>query len=306
MKPTLNQLINFCTVAETGNIGKAASQLNISQPPLSRQIPQLETILGAKLFNRAAKGVSLTLAGEQFLLDCRAMLAMLEQACNNVRAIESGQKGVLKLGATMYASYSVVPHVAMQHRNTCSDVELHFQERVPSDLHAALQDGRLDAAISFSETATPGIHSLVLLREPLIAALPANHPQVQHEHFRLESLCDDPFITVPRESAPMLYDSILHQCLKAGFSPQIGLEASVQQTVMNFVAHGVGVALIPASMENAQLRGVVYRKLENPNMVENMLMWSAKNTNPALPGFVNLCRSIRDKLDAAQAGRIND
>lgn len=131
MKPTLNQLINFCTVAETGNIGKAASQLNISQPPLSRQIAQLETILGAKLFNRAAKGVSLTLAGEQFLLDCRAMLAMLEQACNNVRAIEAGQKGVLKLGATMYASYSVVPHVAMQHRNTCSDVELHFQERVP-------------------------------------------------------------------------------------------------------------------------------------------------------------------------------
>lgn len=177
MKPTLNQLINFCTVAETGNIGKAASKLNISQPPLSRQIAQLETILGAKLFNRAAKGVSLTLAGEQFLLDCRAMLAMLEQACNNVRAIESGQKGVLKLGATMYASYSVVPHVAMQHRNTCSDVELHFQERVPSDLHAALQDGRLDAAISFSETATPGIHSLVLLREPLIAALPANHPR---------------------------------------------------------------------------------------------------------------------------------
>ncbi|EPY5084215.1 LysR family transcriptional regulator [Klebsiella variicola] len=95
MKPTLNQLINFCTVAETGNIGKAASQLNISQPPLSRQIAQLETILGTKLFNRAAKGVSLTLAGEQFLLDCRAMLAMLEQACNNVRAIESGQKGVL-------------------------------------------------------------------------------------------------------------------------------------------------------------------------------------------------------------------
>lgn len=89
----------------------------------------------------------------------------------------------------------------------------------------------------------------------------------------------------------MLYDSILHQCLKAGFSPQIGLEASVQQTVMNFVAHGVGVALIPASMENAQLRGVVYRKLENPNMVENMLMWSAKNTNPALPGFVN-CAAV--------------
>ena len=76
----------------------------------------------------------------------------------------------------------------------------------------------------------------------------------------------------------------------------------MQQTVMNFVAHGVGVALIPASMETTQLRGVVYRRMENPNM----LMWATKNKNPALPGFVNLCRSIRDKLDAAQSGRIND
>ncbi|WP_251267974.1 LysR substrate-binding domain-containing protein, partial [Enterobacter hormaechei] len=82
------------------------------------------------------------------LQHCQHRLAVLEQACNNVRAVESGQKGVLKLGATMYASYSVVPHVAIQHRDTYSDVELHFQEMVPSDLHAALQDGRLDAAIS--------------------------------------------------------------------------------------------------------------------------------------------------------------
>ncbi|MCS6067623.1 LysR substrate-binding domain-containing protein [Klebsiella variicola subsp. variicola] len=77
----------------------------------------------------------------------------------------------------MYASYSVVPHVAMQHRNTCSDVGVAFSGEGPSDLHAALQDGRLDAAISFSETATPGIHSLALLREPLIAALLPTTPR---------------------------------------------------------------------------------------------------------------------------------
>lgn len=296
MKPTLNQLISFCTVAEVGNIGRAADKLNISQPPLSRQIAQLETTLGAKLFIRDAKGVTLTLAGEQFLTDSRAVLGMLQQACNNVLAIESGQKGFLKLGATMYASYSVVPHVAVQHRQNHGNVDLQFQEMIPADLTASLLDGRLDAAISFAESPTPGINSIVLLSEPLIAALPAGHPHAKTKQFSLALLADTPFITVPRDSAPMVYDSIMSQCQKAGFSPQIGLEASVQQTVMNFVAHGLGVALIPESMANAQLRGVTYRRIDDANQIDNMLMWAATNKNPTLPGFVSLCRAIGQEL----------
>ncbi len=304
MKPTLNQLISFCTVAETGNISKAADRLNISQPPLSRQISQLESTLGAKLFYRNASGVGLTLAGEQFLADSHAILGLLEQACNNIRALESGQKGLLRLGATMYASYSVLPQVTMQHRQQYPDIEMRFQEMIPAELKAALLDGRLDAAISFSESVTPGINSMVLLREPLIAALPANHPLAQTSHFSLGWLSEEPFITVPRQSAPVLYDSILEQCLKAGFSPHIGLEVTVQQTVMNFVAHGAGVALIPASMENGQLRGVVYRTLDNANQIENVLMWSASNKNPALAHFLSLCSTIKASLHAAQTSQM--
>ncbi|WP_294902585.1 LysR family transcriptional regulator [Tatumella sp. UBA2305] len=301
MKPTLNQLISFCTVAETGNISKAADRLNISQPPLSRQIAQLESTLGAKLFYRNANGVSLTIAGKQFLSDSHAILGLLEQACNNIRDLDSGHKGFVRLGATMYASYSVLPHVTMQHRKRYPEIRLQFQEMIPADLKAALLDRRLDVAISFSEPANPEIDSMVLLREPLIAALPAGHPLAKASHFSLELLSDEPFITVPRQSAPVLYDSILEQCLKAGFSPHIGLEVTVQQTVMNFVAHGAGVALIPASMENGQLRGVVYKSLENANQIENVLMWSAKNKNPSLRHFLNLCRNIKQNTDAAQS-----
>lgn len=93
MKPTFNQLISFCTVAEVGNIGRAAERLSISQPPLSRQIAQLESNVGAKLFTRDAKGVRLTIAGEQFLTDAHAILALMQQACNNVRAVADGQQG---------------------------------------------------------------------------------------------------------------------------------------------------------------------------------------------------------------------
>ena len=299
MKPTLNQLNSFCTLAEVGNMGRAAEKLNISQPPLSRQIAQLERIVGAKLFNRDAKGVSLTLPGEQFLTDARAILALMEQACNNVQAIASGQQGFLKLGATMYASYSVLPRIAMRHKTNHPEIELSFKEMIPTDLNSALQDGSLDAAISFAEPATPDINSMVLLQEPLIVALPSEHPQAKAEHFRLEKLFNDPFITVPRVMAPMLHDSILHQCQKVGFSPKIGLEVSVQQTIVNFVAQGFGVALIPASMENAQLRGIVYRRIEDANQIQNVLMWSAKNKNPSLNHFLSLCRVIRDELNAA-------
>lgn len=302
MKPTFNQLISFCTVAEVGNIGRAAERLSISQPPLSRQIAQLESNVGAKLFTRDAKGVRLTIAGEQFLTDAHAILALMQQACNNVRAVADGQQGFLKLAATMYASYSVVPQVAMRHKASYPDVKLLFKELVPTDLISALQDGSIDAAISFGEPTTSDINSLVILQEPLIAALPANHHFADNEALNLACLGDDQFITVPRAMAPMLYDTILSQCQKAGFSPHIGLEVSSQQTIVNFVANGFGVALIPASMQHAQIRGVVYKELAGANTVQNVLMWNARNENPSLKRFLSLCREIRDELNTAQAG----
>ncbi|SOD79489.1 transcriptional regulator, LysR family [Serratia sp. JKS296] len=300
MTPTLNQLASFCIVAEIGNMSRAAEKLNISQPPLSRQIAQLERILGTTLFTRNAKGMRLTLAGEQFLVDARAVLNLMQQACNNVQAVAAGQRGLLKLGATMYASYSVIPPVTMKHQANQPDIVLQFQEMIPTELNTALQDGRLDAAISFAERPTPGINTMILLQEPLIIALPTTHPQATAEHFSLSELNKDRFITVPRLMAPMLYDTILHQCLKAGFSPQIGMEVSVQQTIVNFVAYGFGVALIPASMENAQIKGVIYRKIEDANQIQNVLMWSDKNRNPCLKHFLKMCRAIRDNLLAAQ------
>ena len=301
MKPTLNQLISFCTVAEMGNIGRAAEKLNISQPPLSRQIAQLERDLGTTLFTRNAKGMKLTFAGEQFFKDSRAVLRMMQQACHNVQAASEGQMGLIKLGATMYASYSVVPQIVMQHRIKHPCIDLQFQEMIPTELSAALEEGRLDVAISFSEVTTSAISSLELLREPLIVALPADHPQATAENFTLKSLADDPFIIVPRPMSPLLYDRIFNQCLKAEFSPEIGIEVSVQQTIVNFVAHGLGVAIIPASMAAAQIRGVSYRKIADANTIENILMWSSTNKNPSLEHFIHQCRALTPALNTASA-----
>jgi DNA-binding transcriptional LysR family regulator len=292
LQPTFNQLVHFCTLAEIGHVGRAAEKLNMSQPPLSRQIAMLESTLGVKLFERGAKGVSLTLAGEQFLQDAREIINLMQQASRNAQAIAAGQRGLLKLGSTMYASYSVVPHIAKRHKAERPDVELKLQELVPAELTKSLLDGSLDAAISFIDIETPGLNSMILLQEKLVAALPEHHPSANLDQLSLHQLAQDDFITVSRNMAPMYYDSIVTQCQKAGFSPKIGLEVSVQQTIVNFVAHGFGVALVPASMQYAPVNGVIYKPLTDAPTIQNVLTWSAKNKNACLDGFLALCRAF--------------
>lgn len=301
MLPTFNQLVHFCTLAEIGHMGRAAEKLNMSQPPLSRQIALLESTLGVKLFERGAKGVSLTLSGEQFLQDAREIINLMQRARRNAQAIATGQQGVLKLGSTMYASYSVVPHIARSHKNQQPGIELLLQELVPAELKKSLLDGSLDAAISFADVETPDINSMILLQEPLMAVLPDNHPCAKAEQLYLEQLAQDDFITVPRTMAPMLYDSIVMQCQKAGFSPKIGMEVFIQQTIVNFVSHGFGVALVPASMQHALVSGVVYKPLNDAQQIQNVLMWSPKNKNTCLPGFLTLCRAFSNNLPTTEA-----
>lgn len=292
MQPTFNQLVHFCTLAETGNMRRAAEKLNMSQPPLSRQIALLETTLGVKLFERGAKGVSLTLAGQQFLQNAREIINLMQQASRNVQSIAAGKRGLLKLGSTMYASYSVVPHIAKRHMTEQPEVQLVLQELVPAELTRSLLDGSLDAAISFKDVDTPGLNSILLLQEPLVAALPEHHPCVNKARLSLSQLAQDDFITVGRKMAPMYYDSIVAQCQISGFSPKIGLEVSVQQTIVNFVAHGFGVALVPASMQHAPVTGVIYKPLTDALHIQNVLTWSAKNKNACLEGFLTMCRAF--------------
>ncbi|MFZ4834654.1 LysR family transcriptional regulator [Rouxiella sp. Mn2063] len=292
MLPTFNQLVHFCTLAEIGHVGRAAEKLNMSQPPLSRQIALLESTVGVTLFERGAKGVSLTLAGEQFLQDAREIINLMHQANKNAQAIAAGQRGVLKLGSTMYASYSVVPHIARRHKIAQPGIELRLQEMVPAELKKALLDGTLDAAISFADMATPTLDAITLLEEPLLAALPKHHPCAELERLSLAQLAHDDFIMVPREMAPTLHDSIVTKCKQAGFSPKIGLEVFVQQSVVNFVAHDFGVALVPASMQHAPVNGVIYKPLEDAPHIKNVLMWSTKNKNACLESFLALCKDF--------------
>jgi DNA-binding transcriptional LysR family regulator len=288
MAPSLNQLRYFCELARVGHFGRAAAGLHISQPPLSRQIAALEQELGTALFIRSPKGVTLTAAGRQFLSDSTEILRLVAQAERNAAATGRGEAGLLTMGFTMCAAYSVVPDLTRRYKRAFPKVELRVRELMPNALESDLRDGVIDVAISFPAGEGSPFEARPLFREPLSLVLPEHHPLAKSQKIRVEDFSQERFLIVPRNQVASLYDSIVGRCQAAGFDPVIGLEVYLQQTIVNFVAEGLGIAFVPASMQRSQIRGAVFKKVPDPPMIDQLLYWSPLNQNPCLAGFLAL------------------
>lgn len=293
MKATLNQLRYFCVVAELRHFGRAAERLHMSQPPLSRQIAALERDLGVVLLERTPKGVTLTAAGERLLADAKNVLLLADQARRNAVAVGQGEAGRLTVGFTMCAAYSVVPQLVRNFKKRFPRVDLHLREMMPSTLKRDLGEGTIDAAINFPDDDVEVFATHSLIREPLDLVLPDTHPLARVKSVAVERLADEPFLIVPRNQVAVLHDSIVQRCQAAGFTPKLGLEVYLQQTIINFVAEGLGVAFVPASMRRSQIKGATFKRVADPPMVEQMLFWSSTNKNPCLGGFLTMCEAVK-------------
>ncbi|MFL6703876.1 MAG: LysR family transcriptional regulator [Paraburkholderia graminis] len=278
----------FVMLAETRHFGRAAARLNLSQPPLSRQLAALEASLGVTLIERSPRSVTLTAAGERFYADAKAILASVEQAVSNAQAAASGEAGKLAIGFTMCAAYNVVPGYARAFGAAYPEVALSLREVVSNDLAAQVVAGHIDAAIMFPHVPGKGLAMRTILREPLCVALSRGHPRARARRLRIAQLAGEPFVLASEEVAPTLRATILEHCRSGGFEPDIRFEVQLQQTVLSLVDEGVGVALVPASMRKAQLAGVVFKPLVDAPLVEQVLAWSPANRNPCLGRFLEL------------------
>ena len=279
----------FMAVARTLHFGRAAEQLHVSQPPLSRAIAALEREVGARLFERNAHAVRLTPAGDRLRIEAEAILDRLERIPAQLAAAASGATGTLAVGFTMCAAYSVVPPMARRFGTAWPGVSLQLREVVPNDLPAQLQAGRIDVAVMFPVSPVPGIEQRTIFSEPFCAALPASDRLADTRRFRLADLADHPFIAAPAEVSPSLRRAIEAQCAAAGFVPRVRMEVQLQQTILSLVAEGVGVALVPASMMKMQVQGVRFRKLPpGAQTIEQALAWASGNGNPCLRNLLKL------------------
>ncbi len=298
----LRHLRYFVTVAEELHFGRAARRLHLSQPPLSMQIKALEQELGAQLLERTQRRVALTPAGEVFLKDAREILGRVERATANAQRAARGEVGELTVGFVTIADYNLLPQTLSAFRVRNPGIRLILREATSDVQLQQLTEERMDVGFILTPVADERLAVLPLLREPLVAALPAHHPLARGRGplalGRLEGL---PFILFPRHMAQGLYDDIVSFCRQAGFSPRVEQEAVQMQTIVSLVSSGLGVALIPASLRHLGRTGVVYRSLREAGpSTEIALAWRARDTRPALHRFLELVRTMVKPAAAAR------
>jgi len=282
----LRQLRYFVAVAETLNFGRAAARLHMSQPPLSRQIKAFETELGTTLFARTSRGVRLSAAGSALLVDARRLLRDADAIAAGAHALGRGEIGSVRLGFISTASYNVLPRVLPEFHRRRPGVRLHLQEATSDAQAAMLREGELDVALVVPPLFEIDCQYRPLLREPLIAALPAQRRWPRR--VSLATLASQPFILFPRKAGVGLYDLIVGFCRDAGFTPRIEQEAIQMPTIVSLVAAGMGVSLVPASLRHMRRTGVVYRPLAQTSpLMEVGLAWRNAEIEPAVAAFVD-------------------
>ncbi|MDF3917901.1 LysR substrate-binding domain-containing protein [Salinicola salarius] len=282
----LRQLRYFVTLAETLHFGRAAERLHITQPPLSRQIAALEATLGTPLFERHSRSVAMTPAGEQFLDHARRLLSDLELAVHATRMAADAAHRELRIGFTMYAAWNLLPGLVRRYGDAYPADDLTLNETLPRDLQQALMTGRVDVGISFPLLIGGSLCYRPLYREPLCAVLPQGHPRAGDARLAVAALARESFVTFPASTAPTLHEAVMTCCRRARFEPKVRLETHLQQTIVNLVAAGLGVALVPDSMRRIRLPGAVFLPLDDSPAIEQGIYWHPHNTNPALADFL--------------------
>jgi DNA-binding transcriptional LysR family regulator len=255
----LRQLRYFVAVAEELHFRRAADRLHMSQPPLSHQIRLLEDELGVELLARTRRRVEMTPAGDAFLRDARAILAELDRAAHNARRIHEGQTGTLRVSFAGSALLSLVPRVVQRLGVTHPAIDIELHERSTSDQILALASGATDLGLAPLPVGDADVDVEVLVRERTVAAVPVGHPLARARRLTLRLLAEYPFVLFPREQAPGYHDLLMTSVTSAGTPPRVIQQAAETQTIIGLVAAGVGVSLVPASVQQLALEGVAYR-----------------------------------------------
>ena len=292
----LRHLRYFLAIAEEGNFTRAAARLGIGQPPLSQQIKDLKAEVGARLFNRVPHGAELTEAGRAFLERVKGIPLQTADAIRAAQRASRGVTGRLSFGFTGTSALNpIVPACIREFRRAYPDVEIRLEEANSVALVEGLMDGRLDVAVLRpSESDPPELNFYRLAVESLVAVLPAAHPAAKDgRSIDLLSLRNDPIILTPREIGISLHDSVLSACRAAGFEPTLGQPAPQFASILSLVSAEQGVSLVPESMQQLNLKGIVFRKIRGSSHTVNLAIALQRTRPPQLAvNFVSLARAV--------------
>jgi len=298
----LSQLRCFVAVAEELHFGRAAARLNMTQPPLSRQIQILERVLDVVLLERSNRTVKLTPAGQSFLAEARRLLKLAESAALLAKRVANGKAGSINIGFTATSAYSYVPRLVAACRRELPDVEVALKEMVSGDQLKRLDSGEIDIGLLRPPIPRRNLSAFRVMAEPLIAAVPAGHALARGESVALPDLAGEPFIMYAPYEARYFHDLLVELFSRAGLVPNYVQHLAQIHSMLAMVHSGVGVALVPETAVNLHFSGVALRPLDLPRHRPAELFFVSRddNDNPLVPIVTALAREIAETGETIQ------
>lgn len=277
------QIRCFIEVADCLHFGRAAEQLGIAQSALSRHIQMLESTLGVRLFARNKRSpIHLTEAGASFLAEARTAIAQLEKAEMTARQAARGECGRIEIGYVASATYSgLLPSIVSDYHRDYPEVSISLTEMETSRQLEALTENRIDVGFLRPRPEYPaGIVVRSLLREPVLIALRADHPLARGgRKIQPIRLADEAFIVPQSDDRVGFSEYTIDVGHRGGFVPHFAYHVRDFITVLNLVAIGLGVSVVPASLQSVRLPGVVYRQLAAVSLFTEIVAATRRGNN---------------------------
>lgn len=260
-----HQLRCFVAVAEELNFSRAADRLNMTQPPLSRQIRLLEEGLGLTLLERSTRTVRLTMAGESFLASAVDLLQRAEYATLLARQAERGEVGSVALGFVPSAALTFVPRIVAAVARDLPDVSFRPTEMMSYEIVEALRSGGLDMGLTRMPEAGPEIETVHVVRDSFVLALPRGHRFETAPAVTVEDLDGEPFVGYAQDRGGYLRDVHMRLFGAFGVMPTPVQEVSQTHSVLALVNGGVGIGLVPSSSQAMRMDNLAYREIGIPD-----------------------------------------
>ena len=290
----LRHLRYFTAVARERSFTRASALLNIAQPPLSRQIQQLERELGVDLIDRRARPLELTEAGRLIYEQAAQILERVDDMRALARRMQDSGRNVFRVGFVASTLYGKLPDVIRAYRAGRPSTELVLSEMVTLEQIAALKEGRIDVGFGRIPLDDPAIVRLLLRNERLIVALPGEHPLAgRAETPNIADLRAEDVVVYPRMPRPSYADQVLAIFRDRNIRPARIHEVRELQTALGLVAAGLGVCLVPAAVQRFRRDNVVYRDLDEAGIVSPIFMsYRAGDTSSEIAHVVQLIQDM--------------
>lgn len=292
----MRQIRYFQCVAQELSFTKASQRLHIAQPPLSRQIRQLEEELGVQLFERLGRSIRLTDAGKFFFDKTMQLSTRLDDVVVATRRIAESGKKWFGIGFVPSIMYGFGPTLFRKMRASGVKAEIGLSEMTTVEQLKALRAGQIDIGFGRIALDAPDIAGLTLLQEPLVLAVPAQHALAGRRDASLDDIADLSYVLYPAKPRPSYADHVIGLFEQRGHRVSVAFEANEMQTAIGLVAAGLGVTLVPSAVMRMQRDDVVFIPLDEPEFTSPIVMsWLKDSASPILREVVALAKQTSEE-----------